>query len=81
MNGSNTITSPNGQFTLAVTDTGITLSGPGGSITLSATAISLEAGSIALGSGEQAVLRAGDVFVAADGSPITVVPSQNIVRA
>jgi len=42
-NGDTVFTSPDGQFTLSVTDDGISLTGPGSSITVDTTGVTVQA--------------------------------------
>ena len=65
---SGTFTSPNGQYSLSVTDTGIVLSGAGSTINLTSTGVQVRsAGDLTLQSGSALVAQAG-TGVSIDGS-------------
>ena len=69
---SGTFTSPNGQYSLSVSDTGIVLSGAGSTVNLTSTGVQVRsAGDLTLQSGSALVAQAG-TGVSIDGSSVGV---------
>jgi hypothetical protein len=76
-NGDTVFTSPNGLFTLSVTDNGISLAGPGSSVTLDsagAVTVTTAGGAVAVSSGSGVSVQAG-------GSSVDVGPGVVSVQA
>ena len=75
---SGTFTSPNGQYSLSVTDTGIVLSGAGSTVNLTSTGVQVRsAGDLTLQSGSALVAQAG-TGVSIDGSSVGVQSAGNL---
>jgi hypothetical protein len=67
-----TFTSPNGQFSLIVTDAGIVLSGPSGSLTLDAASISLDGGGLVSINGDTLELRSDSASSLVSGASLDI---------
>ncbi|HEY3185278.1 MAG TPA: hypothetical protein VGJ77_20720 [Gaiellaceae bacterium] len=70
---SGTFTSPNGAYSISVTDTGIVLSGPGSAVRLTGTTVAVEsAGAITLQAGTSIAAAAGTNLALSSGSATTL---------
>jgi hypothetical protein len=62
MSNGNVFTSPSGNFTLSIDDSGIVLSGPSGGVTVNASGVTINGSLIQLNGANAPIARVGDTL-------------------